>query len=145
MNKILRIEEKHYANETKYARLDIAVSTESELVGLTMCNGIHMVDGSIAWCISTGAFYGLLDGEWYAQDGSGTVTDKLAALNAESLSAIQPLNIGKLGKATLEADDAEQDGEENGELEENDQIDGESGGEELADEPEGGEVDAELL
>lgn len=48
---------------------EISVSNTSELA--TTDGNTVFTDGSIAWVIRTGAFYGLDGGTWYKQDGSG--------------------------------------------------------------------------
>ena len=52
-------------------RAEISVESESELVAET--DNYVFADGSIAWAITTGKFYGISGGVWYAQDGSGAV------------------------------------------------------------------------
>lgn len=52
-----------------HAVCQISVKETSELV--TETSDTVFTDGSIAWCITTGAFYGLSGGTWYNQDGSG--------------------------------------------------------------------------
>lgn len=52
-----------------YGMAEISVDSSSELS--TSTNNYIFSDGSIAWEITTGTFYGLSGGQWYAQDGSG--------------------------------------------------------------------------
>lgn len=52
-------------------RAEISIASESELVAET--DTYIFADGSIAWDITTGKFYGITGGVWYAQDGSGAV------------------------------------------------------------------------
>lgn len=52
---------------------EISVSSPSELA--VQHGEYTFTEGSIAWDISTGDFYGLAaDGSWYKQDGSGAYT-----------------------------------------------------------------------
>lgn len=53
-------------------RLEIDVDSASDLPAIDAIDGILLYQGSIAWDISTGDFYGLKsDGTWYKQDGTG--------------------------------------------------------------------------
>lgn len=52
-----------------HGRAEISVGSTAELD--TTDGNVVFTDGSIAWDISTGAFYGLTGGTWYAQDGTG--------------------------------------------------------------------------
>lgn len=51
---------------------EIIVSSTSDLA--TTDGSVVFTDGSIAWNVTTGDFYGLYNGVWYNQDGSGAVT-----------------------------------------------------------------------
>lgn len=53
-------------------RAEISIEDESELVPET--DTYIFADGSIAWNIKTGKFYGIAGGVWYKQDGSGAVS-----------------------------------------------------------------------
>ena len=46
---------------------EISVASSSELA--TSTDNYIFTEGSIAWDISTGTFYGLAGGTWYAQGG----------------------------------------------------------------------------
>jgi hypothetical protein len=48
---------------------EIQVDTASELA--VSVDGYTFANGSIAWVVQTGAFYGLSGGTWYNQDGTG--------------------------------------------------------------------------
>lgn len=53
-------------------RVEIDVDSASDLPAADDIDGILLYQGSIAWDISTGDFYGLKsDGTWYKQDGTG--------------------------------------------------------------------------
>ena len=51
---------------------ELIVSSTSELA--TTDGTTIFTDGSVAWDVTTGNFYGLYNGTWYNQDGSGAVT-----------------------------------------------------------------------
>ncbi len=48
---------------------EIQVDEASELA--TSANGYTFANGSLAWVVQTGAFYGLSGNTWYNQDGTG--------------------------------------------------------------------------
>lgn len=77
-------------------RLEIDVDSASDLPAADDIDGILLYQGSIAWDISTGDFYGLRsDGTWYKQDGTGAYEpDSDAAPNISSLnrSSVQPIS-----------------------------------------------------
>ena len=54
--------------EKKHIRAEISVGSSSELD--TQTGNYVFTDGSIAWDISTGDFYGLSGGEWINQSGA---------------------------------------------------------------------------
>lgn len=58
-------------NGHKAARCDIRLDSLSELSNLTEIDGYTLKDGSLAWDVETGMFYGLKNGTWYNQNGSG--------------------------------------------------------------------------
>lgn len=67
------LETKHEKVNT--ARVEIAVDSASELV--TEYKGITFTQGSIAWDISTGDFYGLdSSGTWYKQGGGNSSAEE---------------------------------------------------------------------
>lgn len=52
----------------KIIRANIQVDEESELPDVDEFDGLVLAQGSIAWDISTGAFYGMTsDGQWIKQ------------------------------------------------------------------------------
>ena len=69
MIKILTLHSEGITNGKINARCDISVADSSELA--TETDNTVFTDGSIAWDISTGDFYGLANGSWYKQDGTG--------------------------------------------------------------------------
>lgn len=50
--------------------MDIYVASASELPSVDYFEGRLIAEGSIAWDISTGTFYGFANNTWYAQNGS---------------------------------------------------------------------------
>ena len=60
-----------YIGGQKAARCEIRLDSLSELSTLTEIDGYQLTDGSLAWDVETGAFYGLKEGTWYNQDGTG--------------------------------------------------------------------------
>lgn len=69
MLKILEsIEEVSSDTQKKHIRAEISVGSSSELD--TETGNYVFTDGSIAWDISTGDFYGLSGGEWINQSGA---------------------------------------------------------------------------
>lgn len=68
MLKILNlVSELETSGGKKHAIAEISVHDSSELA--TETAGYIFTDGSIAWAISTGIFYGLSNGTWYPQNG----------------------------------------------------------------------------
>ena len=79
---------------SKKARMDIAISSTAELV--TEYDGVTFTDGSLAWVISTGELYGLLDGVWYNQDGSGAYGSKTEQTRKDTATLDDANDIGLL-------------------------------------------------
>lgn len=92
---------------------EISVSSPSELA---VTHGEYtFTEGSIAWDIKTGDFYGLADdGNWYKQDGSDAPTQEAVQSNAspQNLS----LNSGLNRPVTLEEPEPETEVESYGKL-----------------------------
>lgn len=68
--KFIKFEE---VEETKLSlvRAEIVCDSSSDLPEVNAVPGRLLAIGSIAWCVDTGAFYGLSsEGTWYNQDGS---------------------------------------------------------------------------
>lgn len=66
MLKILSFVEELHSDEKKHVRAEISVSDSSELA--TEAHGYIFEDASIAWDITNGDFYGLVDGNWVKQN-----------------------------------------------------------------------------
>ena len=75
-------------------RLELDLDTSVDLPGAqngeVAVSGRVAIQGSIAWDISTGDFYGLQsDGTWCKQDGSGAYSSDSAQLNSiRSISSV---------------------------------------------------------
>jgi hypothetical protein len=68
MLKILELHSEGTIGNKIKARCEISVGSSSELA--TETSDTVFTDGSIAWDISTGDFYGLSGGEWINQSGA---------------------------------------------------------------------------
>jgi hypothetical protein len=70
--KFIKFEEVEETN-LSLVRAEIVCDSSSDLPEVNAVPGRLLAIGSIAWCVDTGAFYGLSsEGTWYNQDGSGT-------------------------------------------------------------------------
>lgn len=65
MIKILELHSEGIVNGKMHARCDISVADSSELA--TETDNTVFTEGSIAWDISTGDFYGLAGEQWIKQ------------------------------------------------------------------------------
>lgn len=71
-----------YENELSVERMEICVDAASDLPSADGITGCKIAQGSIAWDVSTGDFYGMKsDGTWVNQ--SGTSTAQTLELNAD--------------------------------------------------------------
>jgi len=67
-----------YENELSVERMEICADTASDLPSADGITGCKIAQGSIAWDVSTGDFYGMKsDGTWVNQSGSATQTLEL--------------------------------------------------------------------
>lgn len=75
-------------------RMEIDVNSADELPAPDYFEGYRMHQGSIAWVISTGEFYGLTsDGEWINQSNPESATASAVTLSAapmRMMSAVKP-------------------------------------------------------
>lgn len=61
-----------YTSARSLNRVELCVDSASELPAVNAFDSMLMFQGSVAWDVSTGDFYGLgSDGTWYKQDGTG--------------------------------------------------------------------------
>ena len=83
--------EKLNNNKTNNARVEIAVDSAADLV--TSHKGINFTQGSIAWDISTGDFYGLKStGDWVKQGASDDSDDTTQSEDVQQSNAVSPNN-----------------------------------------------------
>jgi hypothetical protein len=62
-----------YTSALSLNRVELCVDSANELPAANAFDSMLLAQGSIAWDVSTGDFYGLhSDGTWYKQDGTGT-------------------------------------------------------------------------
>ena len=62
-----------YENELSVERMEICADTASDLPTVNSITGCKIAQGSIAWDVSTGDFYGMSSaGEWVNQSGAST-------------------------------------------------------------------------
>lgn len=67
-----------YENELSVERMEICVDTASDLPTVNSIAGCKIAQGSIAWDISTGDFYGMSSaGEWVNQSGGANAVQTL--------------------------------------------------------------------
>lgn len=67
-----------YENELSVERMEICVDTASDLPTVNSITGHKIAQGSIAWDVSTGDFYGLKsDGTWVNQSGGANTAQTL--------------------------------------------------------------------
>lgn len=72
-----------YENELSVERMEICVDAASDLPTMNSITGCKIAQGSIAWDVSTGDFYGMTSaGGWVNQSG-GTNTAQTLELTAE--------------------------------------------------------------
>ena len=91
MLKIRNFEVERLNSEGLFVRAEISVSDTSELA--TMSGDYTFVEGSVAWDISSGDFYGLnSSGEWINQNGTGTY----------SASASQSLSVSDINRYVMQ-------------------------------------------
>lgn len=87
-----------YSSARSIDRVELDIDSASELPTVDAFDGMRLYQGSIAWDISTGDFYGLNSlGEWYKQDGTGAYepdSDAAPNLNISSLNrpSVQPIS-----------------------------------------------------
>ena len=98
--KLIAMEVERTQGVTKYARCEITVKAASELAATWPNRNIAFTEGSIAWDISTGDFYGFMDGSWYKQDGSG-------AYSAEVSPSVQSVDNGRSLKSEVKEEPEE--------------------------------------
>lgn len=62
-----------YVRDKNTARAEIFVDSTAALATSVQINNetLTLTTGSIAWDVSTGDFYGLVNTTWHKQDGSG--------------------------------------------------------------------------
>ena len=74
-------------------RMEICVDAASDLPTVNSITGCKIAQGSIAWDISTGDFYGMSStGEWINQSGGANAVQTLE-LTAEDYPAVQTLEL----------------------------------------------------
>ena len=67
-----------YENELSVERMEICADTASDLPTVNSITGCKIAQGSIAWDVSTGDFYGLKsDGTWVNQSGGANAVQTL--------------------------------------------------------------------
>ncbi|WP_276774642.1 hypothetical protein [Ruminococcus champanellensis] len=67
-----------YENELSVERMEICVDTASDLPTADGITGCKIAQGSIAWDVSTGDFYGMSStGEWINQSGGANAVQTL--------------------------------------------------------------------
>jgi len=87
-----------YTSARSLNRVELCVDSASELPAVDAFDNMLLAQGSIAWDVSTGDFYGLgSDGTWYKQDGTGAYepdSDAAPNLNIGSLNrpSVQPIS-----------------------------------------------------
>ena len=85
--KFIKFEEVEETN-LSLVRAEIVCDSSSDLPEVNAVPGRLLAIGSIAWCVDTGAFYGLSsEGTWYNQDGSGAAGENN---NEQSNTAASP-------------------------------------------------------
>ena len=68
----------NFNGEASVERMEICVDTASDLPSADGINGCKIAQGSIAWDVSTGDFYGLKsDGTWVNQYGGANAVQTL--------------------------------------------------------------------
>lgn len=108
--KFIKFEEVEETN-LSLVRAEIVCDSSSDLPEVNAVPGRLLAIGSIAWCVDTGAFYGLSsEGTWYNQDGSGAAGENN---NEQSNTAASPDRLIKqsVDLSTIEDDIAESEGE----------------------------------
>ena len=67
-----------YENELSVERMEICVDTASDLPTVNSITGCKIAQGSIAWDVSTGDFYGMSSaGDWINQSGGANAVQTL--------------------------------------------------------------------
>ena len=67
-----------YENELSVERMEICVDAASDLPTVNSITGCMIAQGSIAWDVSTGDFYGMSStGDWVNQSGSANTAQTL--------------------------------------------------------------------
>ena len=67
-----------YENELSVERMEICADTASDLPTVNSITGCKIAQGSIAWDVSTGDFYGMTStGEWVNQSGNANTAQTL--------------------------------------------------------------------
>lgn len=101
--KFIKFEEVEETN-LSLVRAEIVCDSSSDLPEVNAVSGRLLAIGSIAWCVDTGAFYGLSsEGTWYNQDGSGAAGENN---NEQSNTAASP---DKLIKQSVDLSTIEDD------------------------------------
>ena len=87
-----------YTSALSLNRVELCVDSANELPAANAFDSMLLFQGSIAWDVSTGDFYGLRsDGTWYKQDGTGAYdpdSDAASNLNISGLNrpSVQPIS-----------------------------------------------------
>lgn len=88
-----------YSSARSIDRVELDIDSASELPTVDAFDGMRLYQGSIAWDVSTGDFYGLnSEGTWYKQDGTGAYDPEAEV----SLSAAPNLNIGNINRPAVQ-------------------------------------------
>lgn len=67
-----------YENELSVERMEICADAASDLPTMNSISGCKIAQGSIAWDVSTGDFYGMTStGEWVNQSGGANAVQTL--------------------------------------------------------------------
>ncbi|MCI5816467.1 hypothetical protein [Ruminococcus sp.] len=94
-----------FKEEKSVERMEICVDAASDLPTVNSIPGCKIAQGSIAWDVSTGDFYGMAStGEWIIQSGGSVAASAASTLSLRNTAA-DTVSLMPLHGTTIEAEE----------------------------------------